>query len=85
MRRRHRLLSAMLLVTALSATVGCLNLGGKTTYVSENPETNERLTLLETRVGVLERAVLGNPAPVGAPLPNPGSSLSVGAGPPAER
>ena len=46
----------MLLTVLLLATTGCLNLGGRTTYVQETPETKSRLTALETRVGALEQA-----------------------------
>lgn len=42
----------VLLVVAISA--GCLNLGGRTTYLQENPETSGRISALETRVGALE-------------------------------
>ena len=34
---------------------GCLNLGGRTTYVQENPESARRLSDLETRVSQLEQ------------------------------
>jgi hypothetical protein len=45
----------------LLTLAGCLSLGGKTTYTTESPETKERINALETRVGVLERAVIGTP------------------------
>ncbi len=40
----------------LLSLTGCLNLGGRTTYVHETPETKSRLQALETRVGALEQA-----------------------------
>lgn len=43
--------------TFLSAAGGCLNLGGRTTYVQTSPETDARFRALETRVGALEQAV----------------------------
>jgi hypothetical protein len=54
------------LALACSLT-GCLNLGGRTTHINENPDTSRRLAWLESRVSALEqsapRASLA-PAPV---------------------
>jgi hypothetical protein len=55
--RYHLLLTA---AVVLSST-GCLNLGGKTTHVHDNPETNTRLAAVENRVSILEQ-VLARPA-----------------------
>ena len=41
----------------LLSTAGCLNLGGRTTYVQEGAETTARLTSLEYRVSQLERSL----------------------------
>lgn len=60
---------AMLL---LSAT-GCLSLGGKTTYVQESSETASRISALETRVGILEQAVLNGPSTTIVPPPKLGA------------
>lgn len=51
--------SAFVFIISLSiiAQAGCLNLGGRTTYVQEKPETAGRLTALETRVSALEQAL----------------------------
>lgn len=57
-------------LSSLVTTTGCLNLGGKTTYVHEKPETAGRLTALETRVSALERALqISPPGEVVEPLP----------------
>jgi hypothetical protein len=57
----------------LLPTVGCLSLGGKTTYVQESAETGSRMTALETRVGILEQAVSNGPLATIAPPPQLGS------------
>jgi hypothetical protein len=57
---RYRLdMSAMAgaIVLAISLT-GCLNLGGRTTYVQENSDTLGRLGVLESRVGALEQSFI---------------------------
>ena len=36
---------------------GCLNLGGRTTHVHDNPDTNNRLSTLESRVSALEQVI----------------------------
>lgn len=62
----------ILLVVAVSA--GCLNLGGRTTYLQENPETKGRISALETRVGALEHvySMQGPLPPTPAePIPSP--------------
>ena len=61
-RKSHLLICALALLTA-----GCLSLGGKTTYVQENPETATRLSSLEARVSALEHALSGPPSPAAAP------------------
>jgi hypothetical protein len=62
LRNRYLLVCALVLLTA-----GCLSLGGKTTYVQENPETTVRLSSLESRVSALEHALSGPPSPAAAP------------------
>ena len=62
----------------LSLMTGCLSLGGKTTYVTEGSDNANRISALETRVGMLEQAVLnsGPPAAVthgNSTLPTPES------------
>lgn len=56
MRLAHRAPLLLLLASAQLSATGCLNLGGRTTYVQEAPETTARLTALETRVTALEAA-----------------------------
>jgi hypothetical protein len=48
----------------LLSVTGCLSLGlgEKTTYVQESSETASRISNLETRVGILEQAVLNGPS-----------------------
>jgi hypothetical protein len=56
--RRHLILFQSLLAVVLAlALPGCLSLGGKTVYTSDSPETNERISSLESRISVLEQAV----------------------------
>jgi hypothetical protein len=57
MRRSLISIHALLSVVLATCLPGCLSLGGKTVYTNESPETNERLTALESRIGVLEQAV----------------------------
>ncbi len=64
---RYHLLAKAMLGTTFLAMSGCLSLGG-TTY-AESPETLERISSLENRVGVLEQAVSGTSA--SAPVPAP--------------
>jgi hypothetical protein len=47
---------------------GCLSLGGRTTYVNDNPETNQKISQLERRVGNLERALIGGPVVESLPM-----------------
>jgi hypothetical protein len=66
---RFRVLMLLLSAAALPMTVGCLSLGGKTTYVTESSADSERISALETRVGILEQAVLhAAPATNGATI-----------------
>ncbi|MBC7851856.1 MAG: hypothetical protein IAF94_00325 [Pirellulaceae bacterium] len=80
MRAFYRTCQSLLLVSAfLGMFSGCLNLGGRTTNVHNNPQTNARLSGLETRVNALEQALRTTsveiPVPVesynspGAPTP----------------
>jgi hypothetical protein len=57
----------------LLPTVGCLSLGGKTTYVQESSETASRISALETRLGILEQAVLNGPSATVMPPPQVGT------------
>jgi hypothetical protein len=59
----------ILFAAAILATIpGCLSLGGKTVYSTDSPQTADRLSALENRVGVLEQAVAGKPAPPNMPI-----------------
>ncbi|MEX2185691.1 MAG: hypothetical protein WD875_02810 [Pirellulales bacterium] len=51
-------LAMCLAALTLAPATGCLSLGGSTTHVHENPETQARVTSLESRVSTLEQAVL---------------------------
>ena len=54
----YRTCQSLVLVSAFLGTFsGCLNLGGRTTNVHNNPQTNARLSALETRVNALEQAL----------------------------
>ena len=67
----HRKLLLALCVLALPLVTGCLSLGGRTTHVHDNPDTAQRISLLEHRVGTLEQALrLEAPQEV-SPLPTP--------------
>jgi hypothetical protein len=70
MRYQHRLTGALFAGLMSLSSAGCLSVGGKT-YTTESPslETTQRISALETRVGVLERALLAAPQPAGAPVP----------------
>jgi hypothetical protein len=59
---RNRVIIAAVGCALSMFATGCLNLGGRTTYTSESPETTARVSSLENRVGVLEQAVLGRPS-----------------------
>lgn len=58
--RLHRtlLFGAGLGCFALNFATGCLSLGGSTTHVHENPDTERRVKSLEARVSNIEQAVL---------------------------
>ncbi len=58
------------LLPTLLIAPGCLSLGG-TTYSGQSPETDARLSSLESRVGHLEEALHMNrvPTPTSMPLP----------------
>ena len=75
---RYRFVNLIMLAVAMLApSVGCLSLGGKTTYVTEGPETTTRINALESRVSALEQ-MLGRPSPAPSLSPAPvGGSTSV--------
>jgi hypothetical protein len=54
---------------------GCLNLGGRTTYVQENADTLGRLGVLESRVGALEQSYIRTTA-TDAPTANASAKYS---------
>jgi hypothetical protein len=62
----------VLLIAALllSATVGCLSLGGRTTHVQEKPETEGRLRALETRVDAIDGVITTHQPIVPGPAGN---------------
>gem|GEM_PF-6078140 len=64
----YRATKLLLLFAGISSTAGCLNLGGRTTNVLDNPKTNGRLAALETRVGALEQAFQTTSVEVPAPV-----------------
>lgn len=67
---------------ALCTMPGCLQLGGRTTYVQQSAETEARLTGLETRVGALEQALATrSAAPIHLP---PGEPIIGQAAPPQQ-
>jgi hypothetical protein len=61
---KHQWTYALAAALLLLAT-GCLSIGGKT-YSTDSPDIDKRLSSLEARVGVLERALNGVP-PTGVP------------------
>lgn len=63
--RRIRHAGGLLLAGAfMCAAGGCLSLGGRTTtYMQTSPETEARITGLETRVTALEQAATTRAAP----------------------
>lgn len=65
-------------LVALGPMCGCLNLGGKTTYVTEGGETSNRLSSLEARVGALEATVHGRPLTTTSDLPEGYETLQPG-------
>jgi len=67
MRCTHLLRNALFAGAVLATMPGCLSLGGKTVYSSETPQTSERLSALEARVGVLEQVIAGKTAPASRP------------------
>ena len=60
MRCKHLGIHVLLGIAVWTTVPGCLSLGG-TTY-SDSPQTSERISALENRVGVLEQAVNGKPS-----------------------
>lgn len=56
------------LLTLLLTAPGCLSLGG-TTYSGQSPETDARLSSLESRVGHLEEALHMNRVPTPSAMP----------------
>lgn len=56
----QHILSALLAGIALLTSAGCLSLGS-TTYELDSPKLNAQMQALETRVALLERAVVGAP------------------------
>lgn len=53
-RNRYGAACAAILFLAPALTTGCLSLGGKTTHVHENPETEARILNVEARLAALE-------------------------------
>lgn len=53
-RTLRRSCGLLLAVLIMSMTAGCLSLGGKTTYVGNNQETEARIAALENRINALE-------------------------------
>jgi hypothetical protein len=66
-------LIALLGIVIATMLPGCLSLGGKTVYSNESPQTSDRLSALENRVSILERAVAAQPVPPGTPIAYPPS------------
>ena len=65
------LLSYVGCIALACSLTGCLNLGGRTTHISENPDTSRRLTWLESRVSALEQST---PRVSVAPAPSPSAT-----------
>jgi hypothetical protein len=59
MSRVHSIGAAMICASCAS---GCLSIGGKT-YTNQNPQTETRLTSLESRLRALEQVVMGTSGP----------------------
>lgn len=59
-------LAAFLIVCSLGST-GCLSLGGRTTYVQESEETQNRISALEKRMARLEGLMTPEPMPYAMP------------------
>jgi|GEM_PF-4487955 len=53
----HQRLRFLLAAGVLSLGSGCLSLGGRETHVHDNPETNARISALETRISALEQVI----------------------------
>lgn len=64
MNRYFRTLGWVVALIFLPGMAGCLSLGGKTTHIHEKPETQGRISALETRVWALEQTLHGSAAPV---------------------
>ena len=64
----YRATKLLLVSTSMISAAGCLNLGGRTTNVHNNPQTNGRLSALETRVSALEQAFQTTSVEVPAPV-----------------
>jgi len=45
---------------SFACNLGCLSIGGKTYTTQQNPQTENRLAALETRIDALEQAVMGS-------------------------
>jgi hypothetical protein len=48
----------IVVAAVLAPLAGCLNLGGRTTYVQDNTQTLGRLAALESRMGALEQSLV---------------------------
>lgn len=59
-RTPYALAATVVLALKLCVTTGCLSLGAKNTHVHDNPETEKRISALESRIGVLERVLGGH-------------------------
>lgn len=55
--KNQRLLMKIVLLSSALLLPGCLSLCGKTTYISESPETIGRISTLENRLSALEQVV----------------------------
>lgn len=78
-KRRFRRSGALLLAVMACAAQGCLQLGGRTTYVHESSQTEARLSGLEARVGALEQALATRSS---APIQLPPGEPIIGQAPP---
>jgi hypothetical protein len=65
----------LLVVSVLGMAGGCLSLGGKTTFVSDSPETEAKIAALEARIAALEQALAGGQPVAPPPALNSGEFL----------
>ena len=71
--RSSKTVAALILTAGLACIPGCLSLGGRTTYVQEDQQTQTRIESLESRVETLEQVLPATHSEISDQFMPPGS------------